>query len=157
MSIDKGRHPAGLAGKITPLRPPADRRRADSIRDVVDAFMRLHGSVSRFVETLARSRGLPLSLAAAAPQPFATLLSSLQSHAEQAGFPRLPELNAFIERAALAEGLRDVIFQSPAADQTVLRDAAAALDRLDAALISLCVGQVLERQARVGAPAAHAV
>jgi hypothetical protein len=157
MSNDQGRRSGGFAGKIMPLRQTGDRRRADSIRDVVDAFTRLRGSVSRFVETLARSRGVELSIDIKGSQPFSVLLSSLKNQAEQADFPRLSDLNAFIERAALAEALRDVIFQSPAVDQSVLREAAVALDRLDAVFIALCIGHVLERYAQSGAPAASAV
>ncbi|MEQ5843997.1 hypothetical protein N0A02_31545 [Paraburkholderia acidicola] len=157
MSIDKSRRSGGFAGKIMPLRPTGDRRRADSIRDVVDAFTRLRGSVARFVETLARSRGVELSIDIKGSPSFSVLLSSLRSQAEQADFPRLSDLNAFIERAALAEALRDVIFQSPAVDQSVLREAAAALDRLDAAFIALCIGHVLERYAQSGAPAVSVV
>ncbi len=143
-----------FAGKITPLRLAEDRQRAERIRDVVDAFARLRGSVSRFVAMLARDAGTVSSVDMTAQQPFLMLLASLRSHAQKAKFGRLRELNRVIERAMSAEAHRDVIFmQSPLASEAALHDAATALERLDAALIGLCVKHVLACHARTGLPA----
>ncbi|HXZ09692.1 MAG TPA: hypothetical protein VEI25_16705 [Paraburkholderia sp.] len=141
-----------FAETITPLRVSGDRQRAELIRDVVDAFARLRGSVSRFIAMLApdaapESSASPLNLAA---QPtFAALLSVLASQARQSKFERLRELDDVIERARLAEVHRDVIFlQPPVASEVALRGAAAELERLDAAFIGLCVEHVLDCHAR---------
>lgn len=149
-----------FAGKITPLRPAEDGRRAELIRDVVDAFVRLRGSVFRFTAMLARDAAAEPP-ASAPSQPiapsFGTLLASLAHRARQAEFARLSELDQIIERAAQAEVQRDVIFlQSPAASEVMLRSAATKLERLDAAFIGLCVEHVIERHAQSRSRAAAA-
>jgi hypothetical protein len=146
-SVDSGYHKDQIARKITPLRLIENPQRAELIVDVVEAFTRLLGSVTRFVEMLARG-GKVESVGTAKPQRLSTLLSSLERHAGKAKFRRLQELNRVIERAQLAEAHRDVIFQSPVADEADLRKAAAELVQIDIAFISLCVVHVLDRHAR---------
>jgi hypothetical protein len=141
-----------LAAKITPLRPATDGQRAERIRDVVDAFVRLRGSVFRFTAMLARDAAAEPPASALSPPvapSFGTLLALLAQLARQAGFARLPELDQVIELAAQAEVHRDVIFmQSPAASEVMLCSAATELERLDAAFIGLCVEHVIERHAQ---------
>jgi len=150
-----------FAETITPLSVCGDSQRAELIRDVVDAFARLRGSVSRFIAMLApaAARESPASPLKPGAQPtFATLLSVLASQARQAQFERLPELDHVIERARLAEVHRDVIFlQAPVAGELALRSAAAELERLDAAFIGLCVEHVLDGHTRAASHSAMVV
>ncbi len=145
--VDSGYRKDEIARKIRPLRLAANRLRADLIKDVVDAFARLLGSVTRFAQMLTRE-GSDEPGDTVIPRPFVTLLSSLRRHAAKAKFERHDELNRVIERARLAEAHRDVIFQLPVADEAALRSAAAELTQIDIAFISLCVGHVLDRHAR---------
>ncbi|MGU7774453.1 hypothetical protein ACV229_30280 [Burkholderia sp. MR1-5-21] len=142
-----------LSATIVPLRRREDGPRAERIANVVDAFGRLRGSVLRFIAMLAPH-------GAAVPPPddtdalrFDSLLALLSRQAGKAGFRRVSELNRYLERAALAERHRDVIFaQSPPAGDTELRDAATALERLDAELVALCVAHVLECHSQSALP-----
>ncbi|MGZ2749108.1 hypothetical protein [Burkholderia stagnalis] len=134
----------GLFARIVPLRRREDGPRAERIARVVDAFGRLRGSVERFVALLARRDGAAPASGASDVMPFDALLQALAAHAERTGFHRLPELNRCIERARAAERHRDVIFaQAPPASDVALRDAAEALERLDAEFVGLCVAHVL--------------
>ncbi|WP_118185630.1 hypothetical protein [Paraburkholderia phosphatilytica] len=143
-----------FAGTITPLKMARDRRRAESIRDVVDAYRRLNESVCRFIAMLSMSAigqsalPEPDNAAATRTMPFALLLSTLEARAMRASFGGLAQLRRVIAEARHAEQHRDVIFAPPVdATETQLRRAAAALDRLDAAFVGLCVSHVLAQRA----------
>ncbi len=149
LPVDGGQHRPGFAGKITPLKLSKDRQRAESIKDVVDAFLRLRSSVSRFVLMLARAQGDETLADATLPQSFPALLSLLARYAEGADFGRPADLKRVIERARLAEAHRDIIFSPSSVTRGAeLRQAATALERVDAALIGLCVEHVMECQSR---------
>ncbi|MBN3785388.1 hypothetical protein [Burkholderia sp. Ac-20353] len=134
-----------LSATIVPLRRREDGPRAERIATVVDAFGRLRGSVLRVVAMLAPHGAAVPAAGDADALRFDRLLTLLSRQAELAGFRRLSELNRYLERAAFAERHRDVIFaQSPPAGDAELQHAAAALERLDAELVALCVAHVLE-------------
>ena len=52
-----GRTAKSFSTTITALKSATDRGRAELIRDVVDAFRRLYGSVLRFVQMFADGQG----------------------------------------------------------------------------------------------------
>jgi hypothetical protein len=132
-----------FSATITALKSAPDRARAEMIRDVVDAFRRLHGSVQRFVVML----GDPPSVSGALP--FNRLLSVLAEQGKLTGFKRLHELKSAIKEARSAERLRDAIFSDAYSDNpAALREVAAQLDRLDATFVGLCVEHVMEEHAR---------
>lgn len=143
------RFPNTLSSTIVAVKAPSVRGRAELIRDVVDAYRRLHGSVQRFVLMLT---GDPLNLAAlgsSASPSLNQLLSILGEQAKAAAFVRLRDLQASIEDARSAEQLRDAIFSDALSnDLAALRKVVTELERLDAAFIGLCVGHVLEQHAR---------
>jgi hypothetical protein len=129
---------------ITALKSAPDRARAEMIRDVVDAFRRLHSSVQRFVVMLGESSAGTTSGALS----FNRLLSVLAEQGKLTGFARLPELKSAIKEARSAERLRDAIFSDTYSDNpAALREVAAQLDRLDATFVGLCVEHVLEQHA----------
>ena len=138
-----------FSSTITALKAAPDRGRAELIRDVVDAFRRLYGSVLRFVQMFADGQGtLPLAGASGA-HSFNQLLSLLAEQGKAAGFSRFYELRTAIEEARSAEQLRDAIFSDAYSnDHAALRKAAAELDRLDATFVGLCVDHVLEQHVR---------
>ncbi|WP_260858381.1 hypothetical protein [Paraburkholderia sp. BCC1885] len=138
---------------ITALKAAPDRGRAELIRDVVDAFRRLYGSVLRFVQMFANGQdnGQDSAILSGGmgSHSFNQLLSLLAEHGKTAGFGRFQELRAAIEEARSAEHLRDAIFSDAHSnDPAALRKAAAELARLDATFVGLCVEHVLEQHAR---------
>jgi hypothetical protein len=134
---------------ITALKASPDRGRAELIRDVVDAFRRLYGSVLRFVQMFADGQGSFPSAGASGSHSFNQLLSLLAEQGKAAGFSRFYELRTAIEEARSAEQLRDAIFSDAHSnDHAALRSAAAELERLDATFVGLCVEHVLEQHAR---------
>jgi hypothetical protein len=135
---------------IQVLRRASDPARAGLIRDVVDAFRCLHGTVRRFAQMFAATPAEPL------PAAFGPLLSRLAAQGRAAGFGRLAELLAAIDAARDAEALRDTLFSDVSHDLAALRRAAAELERLDATLVELCVEHVLQRHAAAPAHPAGA-
>jgi len=116
------------------------------IRDVVDAYRRLYGSVQRFVSMLTDDRLNFASVGTSGSHSLNQLLSVLAEEARAAAFVRLRELKASIEEARSAEQLRDAIFSDIYSNDLVaLRKVVAELERLDTAFIGLCVGHVLDR------------
>jgi hypothetical protein len=134
---------------IVAVRPASERGRAELIRDVVDAYRRLYGSVQRFVLMLT---DVPLNFASVGTSGSPSLnqlLSILAEFAAAAAFARLRDLKTAIEEARSAEPLRDAIFSDALSnDLAALRKVATELDRLDTVFIGLCVGHVLEQHTR---------
>jgi hypothetical protein len=142
-----------FATTIKALKAAPDRGRAELIRDVVDAFRRLHGSVARFVQMFADGQDDAPARGPASAQPphssFNQLLSLLAEQGKAAGFRRFYDLRTAIEEARSAEQLRDAIFSDAHSnDPAALRKAATELERLDATFVGLCVEHVLEQHAR---------
>jgi hypothetical protein len=138
-----------ISSTIVAVKSASERGRAESIRDVVDAYRRLYGSVQRFVLMLTDDQLNFASVGATGSHSLNQLLSILAEQARAARFARLRELKAVIEEARQAEQLRDAIFSDAFSnDLTALRKVVAELERLDAAFIGLCVGPVLELHAR---------
>ncbi|WP_244305939.1 hypothetical protein [Paraburkholderia lacunae] len=152
------RVPHELSSTIVAVKPAADRGRADLIRDVVDAFRRLYGSVSRFVLMLTDDQARFASVGTSGSHSLNQLLSILAEQANEVAFVRLRELKAAIEEARSAEQLRDAIFSDAFSnDHAALRKVAAELERLDTAFIGLCVGHVLEQHERLAGATSAAV
>lgn len=149
-SPERRERPAkGFSTTITALKSATDRGRAELIRDVVDAFRRLYGSVLRFVQMFADGQGSFLSAGSSGSHSFSQLLAILAEQGKANHFRRLDELRAAIEEARSAEQLRDAIFSDAYSnDRAALRKVAAALERLDATFVGLCVEHVLEQHAR---------
>jgi hypothetical protein len=138
-----------ISSTLVAVKSASERGRAESIRDVVDAYRRLYGSVQRFVLMLADDQLNFASVGTSGSHSLNQLLSILAEQARAAGFARLRELKAAIEEARPAEQLRDAIFSDALSnDVAALRKVVAELERLDAAFIGLCVGHVLEQHAR---------
>ena len=145
----RDRSAKSLSTTITALKSATDRGRAELIRDVVDAFRRLYGSVLRFVQMFADGQGSFLSAGSSGSHSFSQLLAILAEQGKASHFGRLDELKAAIEEARSAEQLRDAIFSDAYSnDRAALRKVAAALERLDATFVGLCVEHVLEQHAR---------
>ncbi len=141
-----GRLPNGLSSTLVAVKAASERGRAESIRDVVDAYRRLYGSVQRFVLMLTDDQLNFASVGTSGSHSFNQLLSILAEQAKAADFVRLRELKTAIEEARSAEQLRDAIFSDAFSnDLAALRKVVAELERLDAAFIGLCVGHVLDR------------
>ena len=118
---------------ITALKASPDRGRAELIRDVVDAFRRLYGSVLRFVQMFADGQGSFPSAGASGSHSFNQLLSLLAEQGKAAGFSRFYELRTAIEEARSAEQLRDAIFSDAHSnDHAALRSAAALTKQVEA-------------------------
>ncbi|PRY08768.1 hypothetical protein [Paraburkholderia sp. BL25I1N1] len=144
-----GRSPNELSSTIVAVKAASERGRAESIRDVVDAYRRLYGSVQRFVLMLTDDPLNFASVGTSGSHSLHQLLSILAERASAAAFARLHDLKAAIEEARCAEQLRDAIFcDTFSNDLTALRKVVAELERLDAAFVGLCVGHVLEQHAR---------
>ena len=144
-----GRTAKSFSTTITALKSATDRGRAELIRDVVDAFRRLYGSVLRFVQMFTDGQGSFFSAGNPGSHPFSQLLAILGEQGKTSNFSRLDELGAAIEEARSAEQLRDAIFSDACSnDHAALRKVAAALERLDATFVGLCVGHVLEQHAQ---------
>ncbi|MFC6313689.1 hypothetical protein, partial [Paraburkholderia dipogonis] len=145
-----GRLPTELSSTIVAVKSASERGRAESIRDVVDAYRRLYGSVQRFVLMLTDDQLNFASVGTSGSHSLNQLLSILAERARAAGFARLRDLKAAIEEARCAEQLRDAIFSDTFSnDLAALRKVVAELEGLDAAFVGLCVGHVLETHARV--------
>jgi hypothetical protein len=141
--------PSELSSTIVAVKSASERGRAESIRDVVDAYRRLYGSVQRFVLMLTGDQLNFASVGTSASHSLNQLLSILAEEAGAATFARLRDLKAAIEEARSAEQLRDAIFSDAFSnDLTALRKVVAELERLDATFVGLCVGHVLEQHAR---------
>ncbi|MCX4173036.1 MULTISPECIES: hypothetical protein [Paraburkholderia] len=144
-----GRRPKELPSTIVAVKSASERGRAELIRDVVDAYRRLYGSVQRFVLMLAGDQLNFASVGTSGSHSLNQLLSILAEQAKAAGFARLRDLKASIEEARSAEQLRDAIFSDAFSnDLAALRKVVAELERLDTAFIGLCVGHVLDQHAR---------
>ncbi|WP_329601691.1 hypothetical protein [Paraburkholderia antibiotica] len=138
-----------ISSAIVAVRSTSGRGRAESIRDVVDAYRRLYGSVQRFVTMLSGDQLSFKSIGTSGSHSLNQLLSMLAEQARGTAFARLRELKATIEEARLAEPLRDTIFSDAFSnDPPALRRVVAELERLDAAMVGLCVAHVLEQHAR---------
>ena len=130
---------SGYGATIITVKAARDHERAESIRDLVDAHRRLQGSVLRF---------LSLFVARAEPQPLEALVGLLEKKARAAGFARMRELSAAVQAAREAARQREWLFSdSFGTDAPALREAARALERLDATLVGLCVEHVLHKSA----------
>ncbi|MBN3830559.1 hypothetical protein [Burkholderia sp. Ac-20344] len=145
-----------LARKIRALRPLSSDARAQQVTDVVDAFRRLRGSVVRFIRMLSAAYAEDTLSA----MGFRELLSTLEDDARTARFTRLPELERAIGHARRLERTRDDVFSdSFSNDPAAMRDAVAALERVDVLFVGLCVESVMARHApasRSVSPAAPA-
>ena len=122
-----------LARKIHALRPLSSDARAQQVTDVVDAFRRLRGSVVRFIRmfSAAHAEGRPDDALSA--MGFRELLSTLEDAARAARFTRLPELERVIGHARrLGTHARRRVSDSFSNDPAAMRDAVAALERVDA-------------------------
>ncbi|MFT4067100.1 hypothetical protein [Paraburkholderia sp.] len=137
-----------ISSAIVAVKSASERGRAESIRDVVDAYRRLYGSVQRFVTMLSGDPSSLKPIGTSGSHSLNQLLSILAEQARTTAFARLRELKATIEEARLAEPLRDTIFSDAFSnDPPALRRVVAELERLDAAVVGLCVGHVLEQHA----------
>lgn len=144
-----------FSATITALKSAPDRTRAELIRDVVDTFRRLNGSVQRFVAMLADRQGQAPSSVALHTASFNRLLSLLAEQGKAGEFNRMQELKLAIKDARSAERLRDAIFSDVHSDDpAALREVVAELERLDATFVGLCVEHVMERHASNGASTA---
>lgn len=146
-----------ISSTLVAVKAASERGRAESIRDVVDAYRRLYGSVQRFVAMLTGERPNFAPVGTSGSHTLHQLLSILAEHAGAARFARLRELKAAINEARSADQLRDAIFSDALSnDVPALRKVVAELERLDAAFIGLCVGHVLEQHARTTGSEMHA-
>ncbi|MFL9893929.1 hypothetical protein [Paraburkholderia sp. RL17-381-BIF-C] len=142
------RLPNELSSTIVAVKSASERGRAESIRDVVDAYRRLYGSVQRFVLMLTDEQWNFASVGTSGSHSLNQLLSVLAEQAKAAAFVRLRDLKATIEEARCAEQLRDAIFSDTFSnDLAALRKVVAELERLDAAFVGLCVAHVLDQHA----------
>ena len=133
----------GLPARIAMLRPTPSRERADAIRDLIDGFRQLHGSVRRFVRMLAAGAGTDDAIEGATLQ---ALLSTLARQLDAAGFTRRRELKRAIRDARRLEQARDAIFfDTLGQDCDAMRRTVAELERVDATFVRLCVEHVLEQ------------
>ncbi|MFM0360672.1 hypothetical protein [Paraburkholderia sediminicola] len=157
-SAPAGRRPKGLPSTIVAVKSASERGRAELIRDVVDAYRRLYGSVQRFVLMLTGDQLNFASVGTSGSHSLNQLLSILAEQAKATAFARLRDLKASIEEARSAEQLRDAIFSDAFSnDLAALRKVVAELERLDTAFIGLCVGHVLDQHARAAGGAGPAV
>ena len=84
---------------------------------------------------------------------FRELLSTLEDAARAARFTRLPELERVIGHARRLERTRDDVFSdSFSNDPAAMRDAVAALERVDVLFVGLCVEYVMARHAPPSLP-----
>ncbi|MEN2469038.1 hypothetical protein [Burkholderia sp. GS2Y] len=142
-----------LARTITALKPLSSDARAQQVTDVVDAFRRLRGSVVRFIRMFSAAPDDAL-----AALGFRELLSTLEDDARAARFTRLPELERAIAHARRLERTRDDVFSdSFSNDPAAMRDAVAALERVDVLFVGLCVESVMERHVPASLPVSTAL
>lgn len=136
----------GLPARIVMLRPRSSRERADAIRDVIDGFRQLHGSVQRFVQMLAAGKNAERAAQANEAASLQALLSALARQPDAAGFARRRELKRAIREARRLEQMRDAIFfDTLGQDCEAMRRTVAELERVDARFVGLCVEHVLEQ------------
>jgi hypothetical protein len=136
---------SSAGASIITVQAARDRERAEPLRDLVDAHRRLQGSVLRF---------LSLFVENVEPAPLDQLVACLEKKARAAGFARMPELSAAVEATREAARQREWLFSdSFGTDPAALREAARALERLDATLVGLCVEHVVRQTASRGAKA----
>lgn len=146
-----------LARKITALKPLSSDARAQQVTDVVDAFRRLRGSVVRFIRMFSAAHAAAAPDDALAALGFRELLSTLEDDARTARFARLPELERAIGHARRLERTRDDVFSdSFSNDPAAMRDAVAALERVDVLFVGLCVESVMERHVPASLPVSTA-
>ena len=147
-----------ISSTLVAVKSASERGRAESIRDVVDAYRRLYGSVQRFVLMLTDDQLNFASVGTSGSHSLNQLLSILAEQAKATAFARLRDLKASIEEARSAEQLRDAIFSDAFSnDLAALRKVVAELERLDTAFIGLCVGHVLDQHARAAGGTTPAV
>jgi hypothetical protein len=148
LSASGQRAASEISSAIVAVKSASERGRAESIRDVVDAYRRLYGSVQRFVTMLAGDQLSFKPIGTSGSHSLNQLLSILAEQARTVSFARLRELKTTIEEARLAQPLRDTIFSDAFSnDPPALRRVVTELERLDAAMVGLCVGHVLEQHA----------
>ncbi|KML52546.1 hypothetical protein VL15_24785 [Burkholderia cepacia] len=146
-----------LARKITALKPLSSDARAQQVTDVVDAFRRLRGSIVRFIRMFSAAHAEAAPDDALAALGFRELLSTLEDDARAARFTRLPELERAIGHARRLERTRDDVFSdSFSNDPAAMRDAVAALERVDVLFVGLCVESVMERHVPASLPVSTA-
>ncbi|HEY3598130.1 MAG TPA: hypothetical protein VGL08_11560 [Paraburkholderia sp.] len=145
-----------LSARISTLKPPSGHHdRAELIRDVVDGFRRLRGSVLRFILLFANGEAAAVQRKNGA-RSLRALLSILAREAQAARFDRLRELKLAIRHARLLEKTREAVFSDSFCDDPVaMRKTAAELERVDAVLVGLCVEHVLERHFKTPGPTRH--
>ncbi|AOJ40999.1 hypothetical protein WJ23_23720 [Burkholderia lata] len=142
-----------LARKIRALRPLSSDARAQQVTDVVDAFRRLRGSVVRFILMFSAAHADDTPDDALSALSLRELLSTLEDDARAARFTRLPELERVIGHARRLERTRDDVFSdSFSNDPAAMRDAVAALERVDVLFVGLCVEYVMARHASASFP-----
>ena len=144
-STDEPSRELDYGATIITVKAARDHERTESIREFVDAHRRLQGSVLRFLSLFDDGRG---GVARNETQPLETLVGLLETKARAAGFARMSELGQAVHQARAAARQRELLFfDSFGADVPALREAARALERLDATLVGLCVEHVLRANA----------
>lgn len=142
-----------LARKISALKPLSSDTRARQVTDVVDAFRRLRGSIVRFIRMLSTAHTGAMPDEALSAMGFRELLATLERDARDARFTRLPDLERAIGHARGLERTRDDVFSdSFSNDPAAMRDAVAALERVDVLFVGLCVESVMARHAPASLP-----
>jgi hypothetical protein len=133
------------AATIITVKAARDQARAESIRDLVDAHRRLQGTVARFLSSFgASAERVPRT----GTPTLERLASELESRARAARFRRMGELKSTLDAVRTAARDRDRLFSDAfGTDAPALRDAALALERLDARLVALGVEQALHASA----------
>ncbi|VWD38892.1 hypothetical protein BLA18112_06624 [Burkholderia lata] len=146
-----------LARKISTLRPLSSDARAQQVTDVVDAFRRLRSSVVRFIRMFSAAHADDTPDDALSALGFRELLSTLEDEARAARFTRLPELEWVVGHARRLERTRDDVFSdSFSNDPAAMRDAVAALERVDVLFVGLCVEYVMARHVPASLPVSPA-
>ncbi|WP_176051428.1 hypothetical protein [Burkholderia sp. BCC1644] len=146
-----------IARKIRALKPLSSDARAQQVTDVVDAFRRLRGSIVRFIRMLSSAHADAMPDEALSALGFRELLATLEHEARAARFTRLPDLERAIGQARGLERTRDDVFSdSFSNDPAAMRDAVAALERVDVLFVGLCVESVMARHAPPSLPVSPA-
>ncbi|WP_175843696.1 hypothetical protein [Burkholderia arboris] len=146
-----------IARRISALRPLSSDARAQQVTDVVDAFRRLRGSVARFIRMFSAAPAGAMPDDTLSAMSFRELLATLEHEARTARFTRLPDLERAIGHARRLERTRDDVFSdSFSNDPAAMRDAVAALERVDVLFVGLCVESVMARHAQASLPVSPA-
>ncbi|MDR0246679.1 MAG: hypothetical protein LBJ65_34225 [Burkholderia sp.] len=146
-----------LARRISALKPLSSDARAQQVTDVVDAFRRLRGSIVRFIRMFSAAHTGAMPDDALSALGFRELLATLEHEARAARFTRLPDLERAIGHARGLERTRDDVFsESFSNDPAAMRDAVAALERVDVLFVGLCVESVMARHAPPSLPGSPA-